>query len=161
MQFPIRVFFKNNHLDFLNEESFSQYFVNYSIINAAGGIVINKEREVLMIFRRNKWDFPKGKIEEGESPELAAMREVAEETGIRDFCISKQLPSTFHTYELCGQLILKETYWFVMHNQGNEKLIPQTEEDISLAEWVPKSMVDINLANSYPSLKSLWEHIEL
>lgn len=161
MQFPIRVFFKNNHLDFSNEESFAKFFVNYSIINAAGGIVINNESEVLMIFRRNKWDFPKGKIEEGESPELAAMREVAEETGIRDLCISKQLPSTYHTYELDGQLILKETYWFVMHNQGNDLLIPQTEEDISLAEWVPKSMVNINLAKSYPSLKSLWEHIEL
>jgi len=114
-----------------------------------------------MIFRRNRWDFPKGKIEEGESPALAAMREVAEETGIGDLCISKQLSSTFHTYELDGQLILKETYWFVMYNQGNELLIPQTEEDISLAKWVPKSMVDINLTNSYPSLKNLWEHIEL
>lgn len=161
MQFPVRVFFENDYLDFSDEEVFSGYFVNYCIIGAAGGIVINKEGEVLMIFRRDKWDFPKGKIEKGESPALAALREVSEETGIRDLSIIKQLPSTFHTYQLNGELILKETCWFEMHYNNTEELIPQTEEDIALAEWVPQNRVEINLTNSYPSLSALWKHIKL
>jgi 8-oxo-dGTP pyrophosphatase MutT (NUDIX family) len=161
MQFPIRVFFENDYLDFPDEEVFSGFFVNYNNIAAAGGIVFNSERKVLMIFRRNRWDFPKGKIEQGESPKLAALREISEETGIRCPGIIRQLPSTFHTYQLNGTPILKRTFWFEMLCTDKEKPMPQTEEEITLTEWIPKNQVKNNLKNSYPSLSALWQRIEL
>jgi len=47
----------------------------------AGGLVTNENNELLMIFRRGKWDLPKGKADEGETVEACALREVEEETG--------------------------------------------------------------------------------
>ena len=161
MQFPIRVFFENEYLDFPNEKIFSGFFINYIKIKAAGGIVLNKEKKVLMIFRESKWDFPKGKIEQGESPESAALREVSEETGICHPDIIRQLPSTFHTYQLNGNFILKETFWFEMHGNSKKEPVPQTEENITLAQWISEDLVEDNLKNSYPSLSALWQHIKL
>ena len=51
-------------------------------IIAAGGIVMNKNNEVLLIHRRGKWDLPKGKLDCGETIEDTAVREVSEEVGI-------------------------------------------------------------------------------
>ena len=44
----------------------NQFFSQYRIIKAAGGLVLNERDEVLLIYRRNKWDLPKGKVDEGE-----------------------------------------------------------------------------------------------
>ena len=55
---------------------------NQQSIEAAGGIIISEKGELLMIFRRGKWDLPKGKIDQGETPPQAAIREVKEETGL-------------------------------------------------------------------------------
>ena len=46
----------------------------FKVIEAAGGVVFNEKEEVLVIFRREFWDLPKGKIDKGESPEEAAVR---------------------------------------------------------------------------------------
>jgi 8-oxo-dGTP pyrophosphatase MutT (NUDIX family) len=66
-------------------------------VPAAGGVVKSNDR-LLFIFRNGKWDLPKGKIDEGENPPEAALREVSEECGIAGQQIKKQLPSTFHIY---------------------------------------------------------------
>jgi 8-oxo-dGTP pyrophosphatase MutT (NUDIX family) len=52
------------------------------IIKAGGGIVVNEQNEVLLIYRRGKWDLPKGKLDDGETIEECALREVKEETGL-------------------------------------------------------------------------------
>ena len=108
---------------------------NYKILEAAGGMVYNEEGEVLMIFRRDFWDLPKGKIDPGESKEQAAVREVAEETGLQKIQLGPQLTETYHTYRTKkGKRILKRTYWFRM-DAPSQALIPQAEEDIEQAIW--------------------------
>ena len=56
---------------------------NQNRIQAGGGLVENEKGEILFMFRRGKWDLPKGKLDPGESLENCALREVKEETGIR------------------------------------------------------------------------------
>lgn len=110
----------------------------YKIIEAAGGLVTNEANfnsNILVMFRRGSWDLPKGKIDEGETPEIAAVREVMEETGVQNICLGKKLGDTYHTYEQKGKRILKKTYWYAMTTAHNA-LTPQTEEDIERLEWV-------------------------
>lgn len=126
-------------------------------IDAAGGIVTNDHDEVLLIFRRGYWDFPKGKVEEDESFPEAALREVSEETGLISLRITSELPSTFHTYIQNGQEILKQTYWFSMKSDCPEVLIPQIEEEITEIRWVKKEEVTGMLEESFETLKELWK----
>ncbi len=129
----------------------------YTIIEAAGGIVKNENDEILMIFRREKWDFPKGKVEAGESWEEAALREVTEETGVQGLQLGEALPMTEHTYTLEGTPILKHTHWYRM-SAPKQALAPQTEEDIAQALWIPQAQVASLLEeNSFPTLIALWE----
>ena len=109
-----------------------------------------------MIFRLGYWDFPKGKVEEGESFEEAAVREVEEETGLHNIELRQPLPNTYHTYTLRDTDILKVTHWYEMH-ASQQTLTPQTEEDIAQAVWVPRKEVSARMQDSYPSLKRLWE----
>jgi len=129
----------------------------YTIIDAAGGVVKNENGEILMIFRRQKWDFPKGKVEAGESWECAAIREVMEETGVHGLQLGDTLPMTEHTYTLNGTPILKHTHWYRM-TALTQALQPQTEEDIEQAVWVPQEKVGQLLEeNSFPTLIKLWQ----
>src|SRR6476660_6289324 len=61
------------------------------LIKAAGGVVYTKDHEVLMIFRRGKWDLPKGKLDEGEDLETCALREVKEGTGLETIEMDRPL----------------------------------------------------------------------
>jgi len=107
----------------------------FQIIRAAGGVVENPTGEILMIHRLGYWDLPKGKIEKGEKKKFAAVREVIEETGISQVSLGKSIGKTYHTYRLKnGVRILKRTFWYAML-APSQQLTPQTEEDISLAEW--------------------------
>jgi len=153
------IIFQNNiPVSVSTSEEFERFARQYRLIHAAGGIVQNEDNEILMIFRLEKWDFPKGKVEEGESFDEAALREVEEETGLHDITLGKPLPSTFHTYDLHGEPILKETHWFHMQ-APKQPLTPQTVEDISQAVWVPIEEVSRKLEESYPSLRALWEGV--
>ncbi|MDR2980487.1 MAG: NUDIX domain-containing protein [Bacteroidales bacterium] len=129
-------------------------------IDAAGGIVTNDRDEVLLIFRRGYWDFPKGKVEESESFPEAALREVSEETGLTSLRITSELISTFHTYIQNGQEILKQTYWFSMKSDKPEILIPQIEEEITEIRWVKREEVTEMLEESFETLKDLWGTIQ-
>ena len=130
----------------------------FKIISAAGGIVINERKELLCIYRFDKWDLPKGKVEIGEKIEDAAIREVEEECGIHEIRILNKNCVTYHIYEnprRLGQWILKPTHWFNMEYSGNEKLIPQIKEGIVSAEWISINNIDKILSNTWESLKSL------
>jgi len=137
-------------------ESFFLLFSSYyQIIEAAGGIVRHPSGKYLFIKRFGKWDLPKGKIEKGESPDQAALREVMEECGISDLSIVRELPSTYHTYKLEGNRVLKKTWWFAMSYSGNLNTKPQTEEGITEATWLVTSQFDVVLENSYRSISEL------
>ena len=122
-------------------------------MRAAGGLVQNQNRENLFIKRFGIWDLPKGKLEKGEQAKAGAIREVMEETGISDPRILYDLPTTFHIYKVNDKYILKETEWFLMYTKKREQLIPQLDEDITVAEWLSKSEAKKAIAGSYRSLR--------
>lgn len=136
--------------------SFSSAF---KVIEAAGGLVKNKEGEYLFIFRNGKWDLPKGKIEKGEGVKHAALREVEEECGVGKLKIVKELESTYHTYDQDGKAILKRTYWFEMLCEDDSKLIPQTEEGITEVKWLSKKELEQVTENTYESIKEVMKSI--
>ncbi|HNQ67794.1 MAG TPA: NUDIX domain-containing protein [Bacteroidales bacterium] len=130
---------------------------NFKLINAGGGIVINKSNNILYIFRRGFYDFPKGKIEKHESVKNGALREVSEECGISisDLNIEKKLDNVYHIYFLNGQYILKNTTWYLMKFSGDYPLTPQITEDITEIGWMKKSELEKFSSNTYPSLVDL------
>jgi ADP-ribose pyrophosphatase YjhB (NUDIX family) len=125
-------------------------------IKAAGGVVMDNEKNMLCIFRLGVWDLPKGKLKKNEMPAMGACREVTEETGLSQLKIIKPLPSTFHIYDdRKGREVLKETYWFEMQYKGNETPVPQAEEDITSVRWFRPNELDVVLEKTYASLKVL------
>lgn len=128
----------------------------FTLLEAAGGYVLNEKKELLVFYRRGSWDMPKGKIDPGETPEQAAIREVQEETGLIQLQLGALLAHTYHTYELKGKKILKKTWWYSMQTSDTQ-LIPQTEEDIELILWVePKSWL-AEQAEVYPNIRDVIE----
>jgi 8-oxo-dGTP pyrophosphatase MutT (NUDIX family) len=123
-------------------------------IIAAGGLVLNEKKQILMIFRRGKWDLPKGKLDEGESIEACAIREVMEETGLTKLDLGPLLIITHHTYfdPWIKQEVIKETHWYQMNTHADQTLTPQTEEDIERIEWVSQSNLSDKLTNSYDTI---------
>lgn len=121
---------------------------------AAGGLVWNDDDELLMIFRRGKWDLPKGKLDEGETIERCALREVQEETGIREIVLGKLIGITHHRYfdKWHNSNVIKETHWYHMKVKGDPVLTPQTEEDILDIKWVNKTELPAYLQETYPNI---------
>lgn len=142
-----------------NPDVLWQLFISYcTLIEASGGLVMNEKSEYLVIFRKGKYDLPKGKIEFDESPEEAGIREVEEECGITNLEIINKLENTFHTYMLKKKTILKKTNWFLMKTVS-QKLIPQSAEDIEKAEWMSGQQIkDVALKNTYASISELLEY---
>ena len=135
------------------DEALKSFSKRYKFIKSAGGLVLNEQGKVLMIHRLGMWDLPKGKIEKSEFPGNAAAREIMEECGIGKLKIIKELPSTYHIYEMNGKKILKRTYWFLMSCDDDTKPVPQIEENIDEARWMSNSrMKRINSKNTYGSI---------
>lgn len=123
-------------------------------IIAGGGLVFNEAGALLMIFRRGKWDLPKGKLDEGETIEDCALREVKEETGLAAVIREELISMGYHHYfDLhLNNNVIKETHWFRMHAPGNQPLTPQTEEDITDIRWVQGTELEACLNDSYPNI---------
>jgi len=129
----------------------------FTIVRAAGGLVKNNENEILMIFRRGKWDLPKGKLDKDEKLEDCAMREVKEETGLKNVKLASPLIVTYHTYHEGTRYILKESHWFTMIASGEEVLTPQIEEDILQIKWIPPQMIRSFLPKAFPLISDIME----
>jgi len=125
------------------------------MVEASGGLVFNKDGDILMIFRNGKWDLPKGKLEMGESVEECAIREVEEECGVSGIIIENKIKDTYHTYVLEGENILKKTYWYKMKTDYSAKLVPQIEEGITKVSWVDKDQISKKLKNSYGNISDV------
>jgi 8-oxo-dGTP pyrophosphatase MutT (NUDIX family) len=134
------------------EELKKSFFKKFTFIQAAGGLVMNEKKEILIIFRRGKWDLPKGKLDRGEKLEDCAVREVEEETGLQKVKLVSALTITYHTYHEGARFILKESHWFKMKVSGEQMLVPQISEDIHEIKWVGKNELTPYLNNSFPSV---------
>ncbi len=135
----------------------SDVFALFEVIVAAGGIVKNEKEEILSIFRRGKWDFPKGKIEENEKKKDCAIREVKEECGLKNVEIVKKLGSTFHSYGNPKARKLKESIWYIMTSK-DKKLVPQKEEDIEIAKWFKYDEFLLQAKPIFPNIKDVYEY---
>ena len=109
-----------------------------------------------MIRKNEKWDLPKGKIETNESPEITAIREISEETGVKNLKLIKPLSKTYYIYPLGEQQVLKEVTWFLFQSDKDEALQPQTEENIDDVKWVKTDKINEFLKMSYPSVRTLF-----
>ncbi|SHG02180.1 8-oxo-dGTP pyrophosphatase MutT, NUDIX family [Cnuella takakiae] len=125
---------------------------HFAFIQAAGGLVQNASGEVLLIYRKGKWDLPKGKLDPGEDLPTCAVREVGEETGVGQLSIIQPLSPTYHTYFMAGQHCLKESHWYLMRTQHTGPMQPQLEEDIEACIWVDPKKLAGYLTNTHPSI---------
>ena len=135
----------------------SDFLSLVNIVEAGGGLVFNDKNQLLVIFRRGKWDLPKGKIEKKEQKRLGALREVMEETGVDNAQITNKVGKTYHLFSnKASKRSLKLTHWYQMTTRHEGALIPQLEEDIVKAEWVdPKKF----LKNYSPTFKNITDII--
>ena len=142
---------------FSNEYEFilNMFKKKYPEIIAAGGKVINNKSEILFIYRNKKWDLPKGKAEKNEIISETALREVEEETGIKNLSIIKPLDKTYHIFKRGGKNYLKSTYWFEMQSDFIGKLKPQKKEGITRVEWIGIENLSSILAKSYANIRLL------
>ena len=131
-------------------------FADYKKIKAAGGVVFNQNGELLMIFRRQMWDLPKGKLDAGEKKKVAAMREITEETGVQKLRILKKLTKSYHTYLLENNVkVLKVTHWYLMMTDDKSPLIPQAEEGIEIVRWVNVDQLTDKLNKTYANISEV------
>lgn len=141
----------SNNVDYIFQNLKKQFIY----IEAAGGLIRRKDK-YLFIYRLKKWDLPKGKIDKGEVPRQAAIRECIEECAVTGLKILSELPHTYHIYPHKNSFALKTTYWFLMETDYSGELVPQTGENIEKAEWLNSDNIkNLVLKNTYPSVTDI------
>ena len=132
-----------------------------SLTIAAGGLVQHEDGKLLFIYRKNKWDLPKGKVDRGESLRDTAKREVKEETGVKKIKVGKLAGMTYHLFKHNNRYQLKETHWFFMKSSYNGALIPQVNENITKVAWKNKNKTVKALNKTYPNIEDLFDKSNL
>jgi 8-oxo-dGTP pyrophosphatase MutT (NUDIX family) len=133
------------------EKTFSTLFQDFEFVEAAGGIVKRKD-SYLFIKRNGFWDIPKGKLDEGEIPEKAAVREIEEECGIVGPKLNDPICLTYHTYLYKGRPTIKKTYWYSLDYDGDKKLKGQKEEGITKVKWFKLDEIEKIRKNTFASI---------
>jgi ADP-ribose pyrophosphatase YjhB (NUDIX family) len=123
----------------------------FKLVKAGGGIV-EKENKILLIYRKGKWDLPKGKLEKKEGKKEGALREVEEECNI-EARLGELITHTWHTYILNGKKHLKKTYWYRMECVDDRHMKPQLEESITDVRWMDEKDTRQAMVNSYRSIR--------
>lgn len=137
-------------------QSIKTYLRNkFKVVKAAGGLVRKKEK-FLMIYRLKKWDLPKGKKEKNEKYKQTAVREVEEECNIT-VKLSAKVCTTWHTYTMNKNAMLKKTRWYVMDCVDDSRMKPAVEEDIEEVRWMNPKDVYHALEHSYKSISYVFE----
>jgi 8-oxo-dGTP pyrophosphatase MutT (NUDIX family) len=139
-------------LVYSGQEDWEQAFTT---LRTGGGLVVNEAGQFLLIHRLGRWDLPKGKLDEGETTDAAALREVEEETGVAPLVLERPLLVTYHTYEHHGELILKENHWYLMRTTFRGTLKPQTEEDIEACIWADISGLGTYWEGMFPAVRDV------
>jgi len=135
------------------EKDWKTFKKNFKVVSAGGGLVLNKNKEILFIYRLDTWDLPKGRIEKGETIEQTAVREVEEECGVKELVLVQSLITTYHLFFINNIQQLKITHWFLMTTNFQERLIPQLEEGITKVEFKNEAKVNEALQNTYANIK--------
>ncbi len=138
------------------EEILKKFTTKIPLVVAAGGVVTNKKGKVLFIYRNDKWDLPKGKLDKGETIEQCALREVEEETGVKGLKIENVLQTTYHIFKRNGTYKLKEVHWYAMTTNYKGKLKGQKSEGIMKVKWKDPKQIEEALKNSYRNIKILF-----
>lgn len=138
------------------EKLFKHLFKKLPVVVAGGGKVYNENRDILFIHRNGKWDLPKGKIEKEETIASCALREVEEETGVKELKIGRFIQRTFHVFKRDGEYRLKLTYWFEMYSEYKGELTPQSEEGIKKVKWKSFKKSKKALKNTYGAIEQLF-----
>ena len=134
----------------------------YLEVNAGGGLVTNAKGEFLLIRRSGLWDLPKGHLEPGEDIGITALREVEEETGLKELTLGDFICVTDHTYFRNERWHLKHTWWYRMTCKGNGcDTVPQTEEGITEVRWIEKAELAEFLQQTYPTIVEVFRSIGL
>jgi len=128
---------------------------------AAGGVVQHEEGKLLFIYRKKRWDLPKGRVDKGETLEGAAKREVKEETGVKKIKVGKLAGVTYHVFKRNNRYQLKETHWFFMKTSYKGVLTPEFKEDITKASWKNKSKTAKAIKKTYPNIEDLFDKSKL
>ena len=126
---------------------------------SAGAVVVRRGSpadgwEVCLIRVGDAWSLPKGNLDAGETPQAAALREVAEETGLprEQLRLLGPLPAAEYAYRRRdGRLVFKQVHHFLVELDGDAPLVPQAEE-VDAAEWVP--LADATTRVSYRDLRA-------
>ena len=127
----------------------------FKVVKAAGGLIRKKEK-FLMIYRMKKWELPKGKREKNETSKRAAVREVQEECNVT-VKLGRKICTTWHTYTMNKNAMLKKTRWYVMDSVDDSKMKPALEEDIEELRWMTRKEVYHALEHSYKSISYVFE----
>ena len=108
---------------------------------SSGGVVVRRSSDgydVCLVNDGRYWGFPKGHIEPGETPEVAAMREISEETGLalESLALRAPLPPTEYVYRKPkgGPLIFKRVHHYIVEAPSDAALHPDPVE-IAEAAW--------------------------
>ena len=129
-------------------------------IKTAGGIVL-KDDKILFIYKRGRWDLPKGKVEEGASSRKTAKIEISEETGLpkSQLKILKKLIPTHYHKRIDGEVVVKKTEWFLIKFNGdkNTPLIPDRNEGITDCKWFTFDELVLVLEESHERIRYLIE----
>ena len=137
---------------------------------SAGGIVFKrlkikdkKEKILLLLIKDSygKWALPKGHIEEGEKTEKAAIREINEETGLKNLKVVKKLDKIKFFFKLKGKLIFKIVEHFLLETPENSKAVAQKSE-IKDLKWVSlvQALKIIEYKNLKPIIKQAQKYME-
>jgi 8-oxo-dGTP pyrophosphatase MutT (NUDIX family) len=126
----------------------------------SGGVVI-QNHQILFIYKNERWDLPKGHIENGSSSKETAIIEISEETGLpkKNLVILKKLIPTHYHKKAQGKVIVKKTLWYLVEFNGKKEtpLIPDENEGITKCKWFSLNELVLVLEESHERIRYLME----
>jgi 8-oxo-dGTP pyrophosphatase MutT (NUDIX family) len=133
---------------------------------SAGGVVFrrgNGDQPVFLLIRDSyrNWGLPKGHLEAGEEAADAALREVAEETGLTDLMLRAPIQEIDWFFRFRRRLIHKTCAFFLMESVSGEPC-PQRDEGITACRWLPfaAAVKAVSYANAREVLNAAGQIVE-